>query len=226
MKLLIFSILFFSTASFALVVVAHKNAGKISFTIDNIDLPVTFDKTIKSGFSNIFVLQLSLFKNGKDYIQKKEATKIVFDLWDEVYLIKRSGFSESSETISIKDDVMSKLTRYTFKSAVSVSDFKDDETFEVSVRVVVVPISREKQKKIKTWLAENQVNMPLSSAAGSESRKSASAGAAFETVKRSVFNQVLESELDSDNSGGEWVFDSGKIEIKTNSIDKETKNAK
>ena len=121
---------------------------------------------------------------------------------------------------------MGKLTKYTFLNIVPSSEISDNETLEVSVRVVVDPISKEKQKKIKTWLAENQVNIPSSKAAGADSRKAASAGAAFETVKRSVFNQVLESELDSDTAGGEWVFDSGKIEIKPASIEKENRNAK
>ena len=194
MRFLFFFILCFSSASLALVVVAQKTAGKISFKIENINLPPTFDKSIKSGFSNIIVLQLNIYKSGKEYAQKEVTTKIVFDLWEEIYLVKHSGFSESSEKVSIKEDVMSKLSNYTFLNVLPSSEFNDSDTLEVSVRVVVDPISKEKQKKIKTWLAENQVNIPSSKVSGSDSRKSASTVATFETVKRSVFNQVLESE--------------------------------
>lgn len=227
MRFVFLPLILLAFPSFGLIVTVQKSDSVVNLNLDDIELPPTFDKSIKSGFSNVFILQLNIFKNGKAYGQKEVSTKVIFDLWEEVYFIRRSGASESSEQVPQKENVLEKLKKYKFLAILPISEVAGDDVVEVKLRVIVDPISKEKQKKIKSWLAENQVNIPGNRGVSSDSRGGRSASPSFETVKRSVFNQVLDSELDNETTNGEWVFESEKMKIKLKPEDsKELKNAK
>ncbi|MBN8537131.1 MAG: hypothetical protein J0M15_08755 [Deltaproteobacteria bacterium] len=212
-----FIFLVFYFECFAVEVKSIKEGSQISFLVSDISFPENFEKSLKSGLSNIYILKQSVWKNGQLVFASDIAVKVIFDLWDELYFVtKEVGSNNSVDKYSHTSNILEKLKSYKFSSTLKASDFKKSDNYEVKVTVILDPITKEKQKKIKTWLAENQVNLPGISNRAPTSKQTPSndqGASAFDTVKTSVFNKVLNSELDSEIVEGAWIFESDRIKV-------------
>ncbi|MBL7557704.1 MAG: hypothetical protein JNM24_17880 [Bdellovibrionaceae bacterium] len=218
-------LLVFSYKSLAIEAKPVKEGNQISFVVNDLIFPENFEKTLKSGLSNVYILKLSLWKDGQSVFVKDYEVKIVFDLWDEMYFVTTSNGSNSSiEKYSVNVNILEKLKTFKFTSGLKASDFKKTNNYEIKVSIIVDPITKEKQKKIKAWLAENQVNIPGTSGRAPTSKQGISndrGASTLDTVKTSVFNKVLNSELDSEIVEGAWVFNSEKLMISNKEFENE-----
>lgn len=220
-----FIFLVFCFECIAIEVKSIKEGRQISFLVSDLSFPENFEKSLKSGLSNVYILKQSVWKNGQMVFASDIAVKVIFDLWDELYFVtKEVGSNNSVDKYSPTSNIVEKLKSYKFTSTLKTSDFKKTDNYEVKVTVILDPITKEKQKKIKTWLAENQVNLTSLSHREPISKQTLSndqAASTFNTVKTSVFNKVLNSELDSEIVEGAWIFESDRIKVTGKDLENE-----
>lgn len=217
MKNILFFILFFTVVSNAVVFKAKLKKSDVNLGIEQIELPNEVEKTLKSGLSNYFLLKLYVFKNGNKIDERELAITIVYDLWDEMYFVSKKWNRPCVELKEKeKENILGKLRNQYFESILKKEDLASKDIFEIKIRFVADPISKEKQKKIKSWMAENRVNVVTGS--NVEVRKAASEtkndniGSIVDSAKVSVFSKVLDSEL-SDDVNGTWVFETENFRI-------------
>ncbi len=220
-----FIFLVFCFECIAIEVKSIKEGRQISFLVSDLSFPENFEKSLKSGLSNVYILKQSVWKNGQMVFASDIAVKVIFDLWDELYFVtKEVGSNNSLDKYSPTSNIVEKLKSYKFSSTLKTSDFKKTDNYEVKVTVILDPITKEKQKKIKTWLAENQVNLTSLSHREPISKQTLpndQAASTFNTVKTSVFNKVLNSELDSEIVEGAWIFESDRIKVSGKDLENE-----
>lgn len=77
-----------------------KEGSQISFLISDISFPENFEKSLKSGLSNIYILKQSVWKNGQLVFASDIAVKVIFDLWDELYLVTEESVNNSVDKYS------------------------------------------------------------------------------------------------------------------------------
>lgn len=187
----------------------HTKSDKKNFSCAIKDIPLnieSFDKNLKSGISNQFLMTLTFFSKQKEVMSEQYLIKVVYDLWDEVFNIRVTS-NESSKEIKIKslNEVKDFLSAHTFH-------FKSEKIIGLSsisarYEIVLDPLTKEKQKKIKTWIAENRVNMPTTSATekGSISLNS-NLNSDARTQNTQLVNSMLNNELSKETTEGSWKF--------------------
>lgn len=192
-----------------LSITIHTKTDKKSFSCAIKDIPLnmeSFDKNLKSGISNQFLMTLTLFSKQKEVMSEQFIIKVVYDLWDEVFNIRITS-NESSEEIKIKslNAVKEFLSAHTFH-------FKSEKVNGLSslsarYELVLDPLTKEKQKKIKTWIAENRVNMPSTSPTekGSISLNS-NLNSDARSQNSNLVNSMLNNELSKETTEGSWKF--------------------
>jgi hypothetical protein len=202
------------------VKVAKKNAV---VEARKIDFPENLNKALKSGFTNVLVFKVTLWKNGKIESESQILNTIVFDLWDEVYSARRqSGATDVQVKFSKETELLDWLQSSELNLNLNSDALSDSKSiYEIAMKVVVDPVSKGKREKIKVWLSENRVNVPggsLKIDPGSKSgMREIAKDSSTESIRADVFNQVLDSELSKDEVTGSWVFQSDKVKV---SIDK------
>ncbi|OYZ23061.1 MAG: hypothetical protein B7Y39_06770 [Bdellovibrio sp. 28-41-41] len=184
-----------------------------------IDFPENLNKALKSGFTNILVFKVTLWKNGKIESESQVLNTIVFDLWDELYTAKRhSGATDFQVKFSKENELLAWLQNAELNLKLNSDTLTDNKSnYEMAMKVIVDPISKEKREKIKVWLSENRVNIPggsLKIDPGSKSSaREIAKDSSTESLRTDVFNQVLDSELGKDEVAGSWVFQSEKVKV-------------
>ncbi|MGZ6478486.1 MAG: hypothetical protein ACXWQE_04235 [Bdellovibrionales bacterium] len=213
MKVVILIFMLFNQSIQAMEIKASQKNGKLIIKASAIPLPdEIFRKQIKTGLTTTVLTQLIVSVNKESRIQFPRTFLVYFDLWDEVYQL-RTAEGEKVEKKSLKDAdlLLQQIQNQVFEidAAALPSQF-----FDVSIRLTLNPISKEKKQKIRKWLAENNVGLPaganlnssgmaVSTSADASKAPSPISGARF----GGVMSKVLNSELDEETSGA-WIFNS------------------
>lgn len=185
----------------------------------NIDLPDNISKSLRSGFTNVLVFKITLWKEGKIESESQILNTIVFDLWGEFYSAKRKSEGSDFQLKTTKEnELLTWLKNSDFNLKINSETVRDSrENYEMAIKVIVDPISKEKREKIKVWLSENRVNVPggsLKVDPGSRSgMREIAKDSSTDSLRTDVFNQVLDSELSKDEVTGSWVFQSERIKL-------------
>lgn len=211
----------------------YRKNDRLEARIVEVALPIDkIERELGSGLSTTYVARLSLWQKGRFLGQPTQTIKITYDLWDEVYRLQRTenGINKTSQ-VSKRAEVLSILKNYTFQDLVFVEAIK---SFPLTVKfsLVMEPISKEKKAKIRKWLAQNQVNVPRSGGtvqeghtglggagtgsspgAGSIDAANSAGTAAFPLGGGAIFSKILDDEIRTDETLGEWTFSSPKQEI-------------
>lgn len=204
---LLFLLLISPIVTLGITILTKSDKKSFSCAIKDIPLNIeSFDKNLKSGISNQFLMTLTLFSKQKEVMSEQFLIKVVYDLWDEVFNIRITS-NESSKEIKIKslNEVKDFLSAHTF-------DFKSEKIIGVSsisarYEIVLDPLTKEKQKKIKTWIAENRVNMPTSSVSEKGSISiSSNLNSDARTQNSQLVNSMLNNELSKETTEGSWKF--------------------
>lgn len=219
MKYLIFILALVSGQANGTEFKSEWRGGNYVVVAENLPLPEdTFKKQIKSGLTTTMVARLIVKAVGKPAEVEVQSFLIYFDLWDECYIIKHIHEQSIAKSEEKNPDVVVRTVRnlrFNLKPQVK------DQSIEVSLRLTLNPISAEKVRKIRKWLAENNVNLPSagSSVAAPElgSSKGVTASqAAISPLSGARFSgvlaQVLNSEL-ADSTTGSWVYNSPLVTL-------------
>lgn len=190
-----------------------------------LDVPMPMDelgKDLNSGLSTIIVGTINVWK-GEALLSKTSLTwKIYFDLWDEVFHLQRlEGDKKISQSTFKKSEFAASLSHYTFPSVFSLEQIKQNSNLSLTFNFVIDPISKEKRKRIKKWLAQNQVSIPSSQPITSSIKTPSAEPATRGSVNRGLFGQMLDSELDEDINSAKWTYSSPKMDLSKKALSNE-----
>jgi len=193
--------------------------------VEVLDVPIPVDelgKDLNSGLSTIIAGTINVWR-GETLLSKTSLTwKIYYDLWDEVFhLQKLEGDKEIAQSTFKKSELAASLSHYTFSSVLSLEQVKQNSGLSLTFNFVIDPISKEKRKRIKKWLAQNQVSI-LSSQPKTSSNKTLSPEPTMRgSVNRGLFGQMLNSELGEDIDSGKWVYSSPRMDLSKKGLSNE-----
>jgi len=191
----------------------NRNGPDVDVQIFDVPLPMNeLRRDLSSGLSTILVGTLTTWRGEDVHSRTSFTLKVHYDLWDEVFHLQRSvGEKKSPPSTFKKSEIASHLSRYTFPSALSLDDIKRNPGLSVTFSLVVDPISKDKRKKIRKWLAQNQVSVPSSQPTALSSKTPSTEATTRGSVHRGLFGQMLDSELDDSMDSGKWNYLSPKL---------------
>lgn len=199
-----------------------KDKKMLIFQIKEIPLNVeSLDKNLKSGISNHFIAKLSLFVKQKEISKSQVQIKVIYDLWDEIFNLKITN-SENSKELKLKN--LSEVKEYlsSFSFPFTYEKATSYQSITANFEFIQDPFTKEKQKKIKTWIAENRVNMPTFAAPQrSLGTPNIMTPPSNDSQNENLVNSMLDSELSKDSTEGSWKFTYEFTEISMSEIKNE-----
>jgi len=209
-----------------------KKLDHFDVRVSGIELPIDLlAKDLKSGFSTIMIARLGLWKNDKEESNRRLNIKVYFDLWEEVYTIQwEQGTEKITLKVSTQTEALKVLSSYTFKSSISAEELnRKNITFAIIFGLEIDPITKDKRKKIRKWLADNNVNSPATPAGSitnvnlKSNARLASTAPSLDTLNsgslsRGLFGKILDSELGDDIDSAKWSFLSPKTSLSSKDV--------
>jgi hypothetical protein len=130
----------------------------------NIKIPVKntaeFQKRLSSGLSNKIVVSIQIRdkKTNKEAIQRDYVLEAIYNVWDEKY---RIFIYEPSKRLiletSDKDEVYKRIINQERIFICENSSLHKDSIYQIKVKIIVNPVSKEIIEKIKEYLADPEV---------------------------------------------------------------------
>lgn len=226
----------FSSWAHGLELTANRVDGQLSATLSTTAYPAKFiNKEINSGLPNLITFWLTIEQAGQQVFALQQDIKVVYDLWDEVYLL---NFSDSSNrqrqrTIKGKDKLRQFLGEIDSGPLLDLKRLNPDTTYRLKAQVIVNPVKSERIKKIQDWLATSKGFTPSESNKGQKTTLVVStvSGPEGESITPSangvrssgprfkkLFDQILEQYIDADELPALWRSPVTSIEFNTEQL--------
>jgi hypothetical protein len=104
---------------------------------------------------------------------------------------------------------------------IPLDELRTNPEVSLTFGMVIDPVTKEKKKKIRKWLAQNQVNLPSAQPSATDSKTPATQPPTSGSVSRGLFGQILESELGDEIESGKWAYISPKQPISIKDVTNE-----
>ena len=195
-----------------------QNNLNVRFT--GIDYPAQFvDKELDSGLPNTITVYMTLMADDKLLHGLTINYQVVYDLWDEVYIVHKNVSDGGSNQQRFKTkaalleflSAIEQLGFYT-KTGLAKSRLSNEQNTQLSAQVIVNPIKAERIKKIQAWIASSKgfeaklsedksVQVVSTSPTGSVGAEGSTAsGPRFQKL----FDQILEQYMSGDDLPALW----------------------
>ena len=151
--------LFSASVCFAIELSTHLNEQEMIISVRDINYPEQLlHKQLNSGLPNNISLLLSLKQNDNIISMLKYNYQITYDLWDEVYLVVESSIYNNSisKLINNETELMNQLNQLNFSSREFYVKLQPKEQYQVTLQVLVNPVTAQRINKIRTWIANSQ----------------------------------------------------------------------
>ncbi|MCJ8268921.1 MAG: hypothetical protein MJK04_05900, partial [Psychrosphaera sp.] len=183
------------------------------------------DKELDSGLPNTISLILSLSENNQPRHALTVNIQVLYDLWDEVYIVKQL----SSDGVFNKRVFKTKIALVTWlgkmeQRVIAVDQLKPNARHQINARVIVNPVKTERIKKIQAWIASSngfthRENRQRSNSSYVGSRSSRASGVSSSGVAASgprfqkLFDQILEQYMNTEQIPALWRSKQGVIDV-------------
>ncbi|HEX9653960.1 MAG TPA: DUF4390 domain-containing protein [bacterium] len=117
--------------------------------------------TIQSGLPSIIQIEVRLKENdARQVAQRQLVRSISFNVWDNRYTIR----DDSTRFLSDLEEVKNVSSRLEGVVIVTAAELRTSASYQLQVRVAIVPISSSQGKKVTDWLLDpNQTEETLAS---------------------------------------------------------------
>ncbi|NQZ12603.1 MAG: hypothetical protein HRT35_36085 [Algicola sp.] len=200
--------------------------GQLSVTLSEIDYPAQFiDKELDSGLPNTINLLISLNENKQPLHTLTVNIQVLYDLWDEVYIVKQL----SSDGVFNKKIFKTKKALVTWlgkieQRIIAVDKLKPNAAHQINAQVIVNPVKTERIKKIQAWIASSngfthRENRQRSNSSYVGSRSNRASGVSSSGVAASgprfqkLFDQILEQYMNTEQIPALWRSKQGVIDV-------------
>jgi hypothetical protein len=130
------------------------DVNDLKISTSNIDYPEgVLNRELKSGLPNTIDFLIRLSQNGTQVTQQVKRFSVVYDLWDEFYLIQEIG-SEKIADVRIDSDIGLKnvLSSLDIIVPYQPNSFAPDIPIVVSTQIFFNPVQSQRIKKIQNWI--------------------------------------------------------------------------
>lgn len=145
-------------ASMAQSVSVELDEEKLQISTSNINYPPDIlNIELKSGLPNTIELLIILSQEGSPLIQKIKHFSVIYDLWDEFYLIHELGTDTSTDMRVDSDKALKKVL-----SSLDIVIPYDPKLFDpqipitVSAQIFFNPVQSQRVKKIQNWIRSSK----------------------------------------------------------------------
>jgi hypothetical protein len=230
--LVLFIALIGSTAQ-AITLTSGTTAGKLNLSVSDIAYPSQFiDKELDSGLPNTISLIVSLQQGAKKPLALSFHYQIVYDLWDERYIVKQLNSNGVFATHRFK----TKPSLLTYLGHLKIAPLADETQFNLaqpvllSSQVIVNPVKTERIKKVQAWIAssngfshKNDKTTANTAYMGINGNQTITVNSIQTAVVRSsgprfqkLFDQILAQYLSTDEIPALWRSKMTKISVQLN----------
>ena len=137
----------------------HITKQEVTIYVRDINYPEQMlQKQLNSGLPNNISMLLSLKQSDNIISMEKYNYKITYDLWDEVYLVVKSSSNNQppSKVISNEIALMGMLNQLSVSSREFYLQLQPKKQYQVTLQVLVNPVTTQRINKIRTWIANSQ----------------------------------------------------------------------
>jgi hypothetical protein len=112
---------------------------------------------LRSGFPSTILITTVIYpKGGSDAVATRfEVRNIVYDLWDEQYIIRTNGPGGKRERkVKYQADALKVITALDDFPIAWLSDVPYEDIFYLEMTVLLNPVSKEMQAEVRRWLSQ------------------------------------------------------------------------
>jgi hypothetical protein len=169
--------------------------GEVGVRIDAVAFPSTLSRELASGLTNRLYMRISVL-DGQTVVQTRTAEiTIRYDLWEEKFTVTRTMEQAPAETQQVANiaEVNSILASLRIPQLFVVRSLPGNRDLKIRCEMLLNPISREKMRMIRKWVAENSTPD-----IGADPGISSS---------NTIFNRIFEQYADGSEVVAEWHVD-------------------
>jgi hypothetical protein len=133
------------------------NAGKLGARVESISFPPSLPKELTSGLTNRILARVSVLDARAVVEQRSVEIAVRYDLWDETFSIESTmnGAVVESRRLARVEDVDALLRALPLPKLFDTGTLPRERELVLRVEVLLNPISREKMRTIRRWVAQN-----------------------------------------------------------------------
>lgn len=184
-----------SAAAAGATVAPTNTNGEIGVRIDALAFPATLSRELASGLTNRLYVRVSVL-DGQTVVQMRTVEiTIRYDLWEEKFTVTRTMEHSPSETQQVANiaEVNSMLASLRMPRLFAAHSLPGNRDLRIRSEMLLNPISREKMRMIRKWVAENSTPD-----IGADPGISSS---------NTIFNRIFEQYADGSDVAAEWRVD-------------------
>ena len=138
-------------------VVATLVDGKLGVRIASLAYPDTLQKELTSGLTNRLHIRVSVADAREPLTQRIVEIAIRYDLWDEAFAVTTTPAGDSGKTQALANlaAVNAALATLELPRLFDSALLPQTSDLVLKVEVLLNPISRERMRMVRKWVAEN-----------------------------------------------------------------------
>jgi hypothetical protein len=169
--------------------------GEVGVRIDALPFPATLSRELASGLTNRLYVRVSVLDDQTVVQMRTVEITIRYDLWEETFTVTRTMEHAPPETQQVANiaEVNSILASLRMPRLFAVHSLPANRDLKLRCEMLLNPISREKMRMIRKWVAENSTPD-----IGADPGISSS---------NTIFNRIFEQYADGSDVAAEWRVD-------------------
>jgi hypothetical protein len=169
--------------------------GKLGARVEAIAFPPTLPKELTSGLTNRLFARVSVLDERTVVEQRTVEIALRYDLWDEKFSIDSTvgGTVVDAKRLASVADVDALLGALPLPKLFEMAALRPDRELVLRVEVLLNPITREKMRTIRRWVARNS-----SLETGETNGMSTS---------NTIFNRIFDQYSDASDVAAVWRVD-------------------
>jgi hypothetical protein len=112
---------------------------------------------LRSGFASTIVINTVVYRrdDSTPVSTRYEVRSVVYDLWDEQYVIRIKGPSgDRTRKVKYQAEALKVVTGLDDLPIAALSQIPHEDIFYLEVTVLLNPVSRETQAEVRRWLSQ------------------------------------------------------------------------
>jgi hypothetical protein len=169
--------------------------GKLGARVEAIAFPPTLSKELTSGLTNRLFARVSVMDAGTVIEQRAVEIALRYDLWDEEFSIASTldGTIVDTRHHASVADVDALLRALPLPKLFETTAFRPDRELVLRVEVLLNPITREKMRTIRRWVARNS-SLETGEASGM-------------VTSNAIFNRIFDQYSSASDVAAVWRVD-------------------
>ena len=180
--------------------------GKLGARVEAIAFPPTLPKELTSGLTNRLFARVSVLDARTVIEQRAVEIALRYDLWDEKFSIDSTvdGTIVDAKRLVSVADVDALLRALPLPRLFETSSLRPDRELVLRVEVLLNPITREKMRTIRRWVARNS-SLETGEANGM-------------STSNAIFNRIFDQYSEDSDVAAVWRVDASSAPFRPGNV--------